>query len=109
MPVVTAARLRVSRKQRVELERMARSSSLPHRCVVQASALLLAADGTPNAVIARACSTTPDTVRRWCGAGKQIINSRPKFLLADYYNGRPSSKYSPGLLVAFTVLARKLL
>ena len=63
--MITAAPLKVSRKQRAELERMARSTSLPHRCVVQASALLLAADGEANAAIARACATTPDTVRRW--------------------------------------------
>src|SRR5690554_3175403 len=65
MLVMTAAPLKVSRKQRGELERMARSTALPHRCVVQASALLLAADGEANAAFARACSTTPDTVRRW--------------------------------------------
>ena len=65
MPVVSAPGLRVTRKQRAELERMARSSSLPHRVVVQASALLLAADGVANEAIARGCSTTPDTVRRW--------------------------------------------
>ena len=65
MPVMVAAPLKVSRKQRGELERMARSTSLPYRCVVQASALLLAADGVANEAIARECSTTPDTVRRW--------------------------------------------
>jgi len=65
MPVMIAAPLKVSRKQRAELERTARSTSLPHRCVVQASALLLAADGEANEAIARECSTTPDTVRRW--------------------------------------------
>ena len=65
MPVVIAAPLKVSRTQRAELERMARSSSLPHRVVVQASALLLAADGVANEAIARECATTPDTVRRW--------------------------------------------
>ena len=65
MSVMTAAPLKVTRTQRAELERMARSSSLPHRCVVQASALLLAADGVANEAIARECSTTPDTVRRW--------------------------------------------
>jgi transposase len=65
MPVMVAAPLKVSRKQRGELERMARSSSLPHRVVVQASALLLAADGVANEAIARECATTPDTVRRW--------------------------------------------
>jgi transposase len=65
MPVMVAAPLRVTRKQRGELERMAKSSSLPHRMVVQAAALLLAADGVANEAIARECSTTPDTVRRW--------------------------------------------
>ncbi len=67
MPVMTAPRLRVSRKQRSELERMAGSSSLPHRVVLQASALLLAAEGVANEAIARECATTPDTVRRWRG------------------------------------------
>jgi len=65
MPLVIAPPLKVTRKQRTELERMARSPSLPHRCVVQASALLLAADGVANEAIARECTTTPDTVRRW--------------------------------------------
>jgi transposase len=55
----------VSDVERVELQRIARSSVLPHRCVVQASALLLAADGVANEAIARSCATTPDTVRRW--------------------------------------------
>lgn len=65
MPVTIAAPLKVTRKQRVELERMASSPSLPHRCVVQAKGLLLAADGVANEAIARVCSTTPDAVRRW--------------------------------------------
>lgn len=62
---MVAAPLEVTAQQRDELEVMARSSSLPHRVVVQAKALLLAADGTANEEIARRCSTTPDTVRRW--------------------------------------------
>jgi transposase len=65
MPVMTAAPLSVTRKQQRELERMSRSSSLPHRVVVQAAALLLAAEGVANEAIARECATTPDTVRRW--------------------------------------------
>jgi transposase len=44
---------------------MARSPSLPHRRVVQARALLLAADGVANEEIARRCETNGDTVRRW--------------------------------------------
>jgi transposase len=62
---MTAPALRVTRKQRAELERMAKSTSLPHRMVVQASGLLMAADGVPNEAIARGCATTSDTVRRW--------------------------------------------
>ena len=67
MPIAIAAPLPLSDEQRGELEVMARSSSLPHRKVVQARALLLAADGVANAEIARRCETTSDTVRRWRG------------------------------------------
>jgi len=42
---------------------MSRSSLLPHRKVVQARALLMAADGVANEQIARSCGA--DTVRRW--------------------------------------------
>jgi transposase len=65
MSVMIAAPLKVTKRQRVELESIARSRSLPHRRVVQAKALLLAADGVANEEIARRCDTTPDTVRRW--------------------------------------------
>ena len=44
---------------------MARSTVLPHRKVVQAKALLLAADGTANEEIARRVGVDSDTVRRW--------------------------------------------
>jgi len=43
--VLSARPLVVSPEQREALERLARSSSLPHRTVIQAKALLLAADG----------------------------------------------------------------
>ncbi len=44
---------------------MALSTSLPHRAVVQAKGLLLAADGVANQEIARRCEVDSDTVRRW--------------------------------------------
>jgi len=47
------------------LGRMARSGSLPHRKVVQARALLAAADGVANEAIARQAGVASDTVRRW--------------------------------------------
>jgi transposase len=65
MPVLVAAPLVVSDEQRVALVRMARSTSLPHRVVVQAQGLLLAADGVANLEIARRCRVSADTVRAW--------------------------------------------
>jgi len=55
----------VSVDQRGALVRMSRSTSLPHRMVVQAKGLLLAADGVANQEIARRCEVDSDTVRRW--------------------------------------------
>ncbi len=65
MPVVIAEPLSVSEEQRGVLERMARSSSLPHRKVVQAKALLMASDGVATNEVARRCATTADSVRSW--------------------------------------------
>ncbi len=65
MPVMVAAQLKVTRAERRELGRMARSHRLPHRVVVQARGLLLAAQGVANNQIARECDTTADAVRRW--------------------------------------------
>ncbi|WP_342341930.1 MULTISPECIES: IS630 family transposase [unclassified Rhodococcus (in: high G+C Gram-positive bacteria)] len=62
---MVAAALSVSDEQRAELRRMAVSTTLPHRKVVQARALLWAGDGVANAEIARRCQVTPEAVRRW--------------------------------------------
>src|SRR3982750_2948746 len=65
MPIVTAAPLVVSGEQRAELMRMAAASVLAHRQVVQARALLWAAEGVANEEIARRSGVDSDTVRRW--------------------------------------------
>src|SRR5579863_1633555 len=65
MPVMSAPRLSVSSEQREALERMARSTSLPHRTVTQARALLLAAEGVSTNEVARRLDTTDDSVRAW--------------------------------------------
>jgi transposase len=65
MPIVVAAALKVTKPERVALEEMTRSTSLPYRQVVQARGLLLAADGVANEETARRCATTANTVRRW--------------------------------------------
>jgi transposase len=63
--VMTAPALPVTKTQRVELVRMASSTTLPHRQVVQAKALLWAAQGVANQEIARRCEVDSDAVRRW--------------------------------------------
>ena len=65
MPLVFASPLDMTAEQRAQLETMARSTSLPHRKVVQAKALLLAADGVGTNEVARRCGTTDDSVRAW--------------------------------------------
>ncbi len=65
MPTVVAAPLLLSDEDRSALERMARSSSLPHRQVTQAQALLWAGEGMANEEIARRSGVDPDAVRRW--------------------------------------------
>src|ERR1700722_8127408 len=63
--VLSARALVVSAEQRESLERMARSSSLPHRMVVQARALLLAADGVSIYETARRVEVASNSVRAW--------------------------------------------
>ena len=65
MPLMTAPALSVSADQREALERMARSSSLSHRTVTQAKALLLAGEGVATNEVARRLGTTDDSVRAW--------------------------------------------
>jgi hypothetical protein len=62
---MTALALPVSDEQHAKLERMAASTSLPHRQVVQVRGLLLACAGVANEAIERECEVDSDTVRRW--------------------------------------------
>ncbi len=60
-----AAPIVLTDEDRTRLELMARSSSLPHRAVTQAKALLWAAQGVANEEIARRCHVDSDAVRGW--------------------------------------------
>lgn len=51
--------------QRAELRRLANSPTQPHRVVVRARALLLAADGVSTTAVAAECATTVATIRSW--------------------------------------------
>jgi transposase len=57
--------LTVTDGQREVLESLARSQSGPHREVVRAKALLMAADGAANATIAATLSVSRSTVANW--------------------------------------------
>jgi transposase len=65
MTIMTAPPLAMTTKQRRELDVIARSTSMGHRKVIQAKALLLAADGVATNEVARRCHTTNDSVRTW--------------------------------------------
>jgi transposase len=62
---MVAAALVATVEQRAELERMAASTTLPHRQVVQARGLLWACEGVANDEIGRRCGVDSDAVRRW--------------------------------------------
>jgi transposase len=63
--MLAAPPLPLADEQRIELERIARASSMPHRTVMQAKALLLAADGVANYEIARRLDVNANSVRTW--------------------------------------------
>src|ERR1019366_6050945 len=62
---LAAAPLVVTPEQRAVLRRLARSSSLPHRTVQQARALLLCADGEAIYEVARRLVVASNSVRQW--------------------------------------------
>jgi transposase len=57
--------LSMTDEQRAELHRLASAPKLPHRVVVRARALLLAADGASTTAVAAECNTTVATIRSW--------------------------------------------
>lgn len=84
---------------RRQLERWARSSTLPHRQVRRSQILLRLADGEPGAVIARSLGVSRDTVRRW---RDRMLREGVETLLRD----RPGRGRRPGR--AADVVARVL-
>jgi len=60
-----AAALALTEGQRLALEIIAKSTTAPHRDVVRARALLLAADGVANTQIAKQAGVPAVTVRTW--------------------------------------------
>src|ERR1700704_5092509 len=65
--MLAADPLPLSDEQRFELERIARSTSMPHLTVLRAQALLAAGDGVANYEIARRVGVSANSVRAWRG------------------------------------------
>jgi transposase len=72
----------LSAEERRVLTVRARSERAPHRDVLRARIVLAAAEGTPNAVIARRLGVCDDTVRKWrarfCAARLAGLADRPR-------------------------------
>src|ERR1035441_4405815 len=62
---LAAPPLVVTGKQHAVLRRLSRSSSLPHRTVQQARALLMSADGVAIYEVARRLEVASNSVRQW--------------------------------------------
>jgi len=62
---LAASPLMVTSEQREILRRLSRSSSLPHRTVLQARALLLSANGEAIYEVSRQLQVAPNSVRQW--------------------------------------------
>ena len=61
--------LRLSKKERAELEGIAASVSLPHRAVREAKGLLMAGDGVANTSIAETLGVSRSTIYAMMRAG----------------------------------------
>lgn len=74
--------VRLSRRRRRKLERIARAQTAPARAVRRARIVLLAAARVPNAAIARRLGCHTDTVRatrrRYLAEGMRAISDRPR-------------------------------
>jgi len=82
----------LSEGQRRELARRAAAYSLPRRDVVRAKAVLLAAEGVPNAVIAERLGVSRQSVSEW---RKRFFDEGVAGLDECPRPGRPRS-FSPG-------------
>jgi transposase len=74
--------IRLDDAERAELESLSRRATAPHRLVLRARIVLLAARGAGNSEIARRLVTCEDTARKWrrryCGKGLAGLSDAPR-------------------------------
>ena len=74
--------IRLGDAERAELESLSRRATAPHRAVLRARIVLLAAAGTGNSEIARRLETCADTARKWrrryCEKGLEGLADAPR-------------------------------
>jgi len=74
--------IRLGEVERAELESLSRRATAPHRAVLRARIVLLAASGVSNAGIARRLGTCADTARKWrrryCEKGLDGLADTPR-------------------------------
>jgi transposase-like protein len=82
LPATTAFLVTLTAADRARLQTRARAASAPHRQVLRARIILLAADGAANAAIAARLGVHVDTVRKWrrrfCEKGLDGLADRPR-------------------------------
>jgi transposase len=91
----------LSDADRAELESLSRRATAPHRMVLRARIVLLAAGNTPNCEIAQRLSACADTARKWrrryCQKGLEGLADAPR-------PGRPRS-FTAGVVAQVKALA----
>jgi len=91
MPRTSPFRITLTRKERRVLQARARKYTLPHRDVIRANAILLAADGWENREIAERLGLSRPKVSKW---RKRFFYQRLAGLDDRPRGGRPST-FSP--------------
>lgn len=104
MSALRARPVRLIASERRVLKRRARGHKTPHRDRIRAQIVLDAARDMPNVAIARRCSVTEDTVRKWRGRfaaeGLDGLKDRPR-------SGRPPT-FTPVQVAEVKALACQL-
>ena len=77
-------------EDRLQLESMARSKSLPHGLVQRAQIVLMSADGLGGTEVARRTRTTRPTVSLWRSRFRSLYGRAGRWCRRRHYDRRPA-------------------